>query len=85
MGYRIVDVKDLNDVAPLHRVWNLLVGDTCYVASYVSEAFDSKMPECMVFACDDEWNVTNWEELAVSYIDNPGYALAECMEKMGAE
>lgn len=53
--------------------------------SHVSFATDTLMPECMAFPAErdgDGYRVTDWEEMAVSYLSDPEEAFREVLDAL---
>ena len=53
-----------------------------FVVDYTFEAFDTHKPEAMAFIANEGGSIEDWDELAVSYKEEPTEACAECLTKM---
>lgn len=77
-----VSVERAEQSTEYHAVWHVIVNGKTYVVSYVLSAFDTGLPECMAFPCNDSWKVTSFAEKACSYNRNSEQALKEVVNQL---
>lgn len=68
------------------NLWFVEMPDgTIVCCSHISSAFDTCMPECMAFPAERNGNgyrVTDFEEMAVSYLSDPEEAFREVLDAL---
>lgn len=80
-AYRIL-IGPNGDHAGMHTAWIVEVDGRTFYVSHVRMAFDTLMPECMAFECDEDWEVDDWDDKAVSHLIDPQEAFADVMGQL---
>lgn len=80
------DTGTMPHTGATHVMWWLKAEGLGFLfVSYVTCVTIGGSPETMTFACDPFGKVFDWEELAVSYCDDPDAALFDVLAQLGIE
>lgn len=64
-----------------HSIWFIKVNNKYYYISHQSDLLGIGS-EAMAFRCNKDGNVTNWNEVAVNFMDDPEEAFKEIVIKL---